>query len=36
MPECKKFVVGGVEEASHVCTLTPLFVAFSEVTVNQW
>ena len=35
-PECREFVVGGVEEASRVCTLAPLFVTFPEVTVNQW
>ena len=29
-------MVGGVEEASLVCTFTTLFVTFSEVTVNQW
>ena len=33
-PKCRKFVVGGVEEASLVSTLAPLFVTYSRV--NQW
>ena len=33
-PKCRKFVVGGVEEASLVSTSAPLFVTYSRV--NQW
>ena len=32
--KCRKFVVGGVEEASLVSTSAPLFVTYSRV--NQW